>query len=683
MRGRSNVHSSPGSSTSPSSSNTTTTNSTNGSRPHGAGTTAAKKPLISQHSNRGGGGASSSSSSSASSCPSSVCHSWWLHALLFFLSMAVAMLYGLFTWHLLFQAQQQRQEQQPLSSSSAFLPPHQQDNQPDSLPASCSFRPYAPHRFYQLSQPKDAAPDFLKSVPYIYGQWPLLLRPSTTTTISTRKVVHKKLCVDQSEWRNATTTTTWPFADGTNPSILSMTRYQQFVAPEHQQQFDRQNIAWMATVCMTNSQCLWKETLDQIHDLHLKAQQTTPDTVRTVLLFLNDNFETLVQATIYLKLDAPRYGKPGGSRFLRSSSQSHHHLPALDDARLFLYQGQVWISYREGRLFGYDVQVLNPLHISMDDNNHKWTATIWASETTSFCCGRNMALLTPTHTGNSNAPLLSVTWVDPVTVITVDTTPHLQLHQQQAKQQRRRLQEEKQQQEQQNEDNSEPRTQSNLTESRWPPPLPPFVLRQTSSSFAASSMESPSEPLWGEEQWALRGKEQLEHRQLSEAKANKNKLLKKPKSHVHGTNAFMVYLPQRREYLGIAHFHRPNDREPNPYARFGHHYTHAFYTIPATTPSMYQSLATLSQEFVLPAASAPPPLQDAEIIQFISGLEYDATTKEIVLAYGINDCEGAVMRLDYETVVKPLLKAVPPPLESSSSAPQYLQVVDLMEPLKL
>ena len=228
-----------------------------------------------------------------------------------------------------------------------------------------------------------------------------------------------------------------------------------------------------------------------------------------------------------------------------------------------------------------------------------------------------MALLTtsPTttrRTSDNQEPLQAVTWVDPMTVETVDTTPHQQQQQQQ--------------------------------------------------------QQSPNVP-----------------RRLSNALPNdKNKKKKKKaateKSHVHGTNAFMVYLPDRNEYLGVAHFHRPPDREANPYARFGHHYTHAFYTISATPP---HRLATLSPEFVVPSVWHPT---NAEVIQFASGLEYHAAQQELVLAYGINDCEAAVTRLDYRTVVDQWLRPVPQPPdgpqaeeEEDASVPQ---VVDFMKPLQ-
>lgn len=72
-------------------------------------------------------------------------------------------------------------------------------------------------------------------------------------------------------------------------------------------------------------------------------------------------------------------------------------------------------------------------------------------------------------------------------------------------------------------------------------------------------------------------------------------------------------------------------------------------------------LTALSPEFVLAGS---------EIIQFISGLEFDGTT--VTLAYGINDCEAAVVQLDWASIVQPFLRKV-----SSGK-----QVVDLMAKLK-
>ena len=135
-------------------------------------------------------------------------------------------------------------------------------------------------------------------------------------------------------------------------------------------------------------------------------------------------------------------------------------------------------------------------------------------------------------------------------------------------------------------------------------------------------------------------------------------------SHFHGTNAFMVPFGDL-ELLGTGHFHRPPGRGKNDYARFGHHYTHAFFTITAKPP---HRLKRLSPEFVL-ASKSNKHGDDADIIQFASGLEVDG--KDVILAYGINDCEGAAVYVD-RAVVDGLLRAVP----------DGMQVVDLLEKIK-
>eukprot|EP00797_Seminavis_robusta_P012805 Sro19_g013680.1 n/a (269) ;mRNA; r:158109-158915 len=258
---------------------------------------------------------------------------------------------------------------------------------------------------------------------------------------------------------------------------------------------------------------------------------------------------------------------------------------ALDDARLFIHLNKLWVSYREGPNFGYEKQVLNEIHMAMTAAGGQLTATLKASESASFCCGRNMALME--HLDDPTQ-LQSLTWADPVTVIDVDD---------------------------------------------------------------------------GRKQTAPK------QRQLAESK-------KKKKSHFHGTNAFMVYLPKTQEFLGIGHFHRPSGRDAfNPYARFGHHYTHTFFTISSKPPFR---LLRLSAEFVLPSKSKILGSDDADIIQFLSGLEVITTTTAsgakkdyAVIAYGINDCEGAAVYLSMNKVNQ-LLRPVP----------EGKEVVDLMEPLK-
>jgi hypothetical protein len=568
----------------------------------------------------------------------------------------------------------------------------------------CRFRRYAHHRYYHLQRssppPPPAAatasssltdhpqPDFLTRAEYIHGDWPILLQEHEAPV---------KLCVNQSAWFHpprtttsttavitttttntapdkpapATTTTTtvvWPFADGTNPSLLHLSRLRaqapavaKLIGSAHP------DTEYIVTVCMTNSQCTWKDvapppdtptnqatsTLAPMIDLP-DLTQTQPDTVRTMLQLLNGQLEHIVETTIYLQRDAA-----WGKRYPDPNNPTTMHLPSLDDARLFVYNGQVYVSYREGPSFGYDAQVLNPIHWDFA-LQPQFTATIRASESSAFCCGRNMALLPdfawsssslataskPTD-GNSAPvvpPLLhALTWVDPVTVEAVDTTPLI--HRKDSKTKR----------------------------------SPKRRLGQ-SVSRSGEARKATSFKAWNAttimDETATRRR-----RLIGGDTSTTTRSAQKHKSHIHGTNAFMVPLPastasrdrQSREFLGVAHFHRPNDRKPNEYARFGHHYTHAFYTVSSDDDSTTLDassfwLSGLSSEFVLPAIHAP---DNAEIIQFVSGLEYNPETKQVILAYGINDCEAAVTTLDLSTV-QTMLKSVP----------KGQQVVDFMFPLK-
>lgn len=469
---------------------------------------------------------------------------------------------------------------------------------PERVSTSCSFRPYPSHRYYGLDR-GDVPPFLAAPTPYVWGSWPIVLSDAEPT----------KLCMDQSAWQPHDTDTVprWPFADGTNPSLLHVSRWPAaatLLPP---------SVRWLATTGMTHAQCVWnpKHTSrrtsrtdgDTSHTPPFWATQTEPDTVRTVLLLLDDQWRVQAQVTIGLERDAAW----GRNYPARTQPNTRRDIFALDDARLFVHQEQLWISFREGQIFGYETQVLNRVYLTRTDDDNDatndgldgtsptpWRATIRASETTSFCCGRNMALMEPRHEPHT---LQSLTWIDPVTVVDVDTTPLVQ---------------------RKKNDKGQGKPHRRLLE-----PLPdPFHTNTTSAQRRRTAVAATKTP---------------------------------PKSHIHGTNAFMVYWPAHDVYLGVGHFHRPHDRKPNSYARFGHHYTHVFYTLTASAP---YRLGHVSPEWVLPAAS-PPHAHDAEIIQFASGLEVDPDGEhDIVVAYGINDCEAAVVRVAATTVWK-LLRPVP------------------------
>jgi len=502
-----------------------------------------------------------------------------------------------------------------------------------STSTNCSFRRYPPHRYFKLNE--RPLPSFLSETKYIYGEFPTLL-PISDKIIETKG--QQKLCVDQSSWlkpvrlptssSSANTPTqqqeqrqqqeTLPFADGTNPSILRIQNNPNLHLP-----IDfGPDAMYLTTICMTNSQCAWKDSPKDIQEYHI-SQQSEPSTVRTILFILDSNFQVLEETTIMTRLDAP-YGK------MKSISNTYAIYP-LDDARLFTYQKELWVSYRDGPNFGYEKQVLNRIHLTRTSSTSSSTsaqqqqkgegtvlqATLMASEIDTLCCGRNMALFENVYTHQ----LQALTWVDPVTVVNVNVR-------------------EKQKQQQQD---GPTRRLLEIMDNREQQQRPPPQLLDISAD-----------------------RDNHSHRRLSSKGSD-----------FHGTNGFMVHLPKTKEYIGIGHFHRPPGRKANEYARFGHHYTHAFFTISDQEPYI---LKRLSPELLLPSSvsSSDAAAADGEIIQFWSGLERHYVEEDdddddgvMALAYGINDCEGAATYINMKTIDS-LLREVSPGME----------VLDLLEPLK-
>lgn len=264
--------------------------------------------------------------------------------------------------------------------------------------------------------------------------------------------------------------------------------------------------------------------------------------------------------------------------------------------------------YRNGPLFGYNDQIHNPIHFEVPSEDERkdgmsFVAYVKASETVRVCCGRNIALIseeTKVKDGAlswvQNPTLKALTWVDPVTVVDVNLGDVM------GKLDHRRLDE----------------------------GLHSYAVYQYSNNLHFDH----------------------EHRRLKEKGT--------PKSHIHGTNGYMVPLPSTGELLGIAHFHRPEDRKSSDHALHGHHYTHVFFTVARQSDGLYK-LKRLSNEFMFQAQYSPIDdeklYQDGDIIQFASGLDLvgSDTDGSLVISYGINDCEGAVFTISIEEVSKMLI----------------------------
>jgi len=185
-----------------------------------------------------------------------------------------------------------------------------------------------------------------------------------------------------------------------------------------------------------------------------------------------------------------------------------------------------------------------------------------------------------------------------------------------------------------------------------------------------------SSPAFGDHQQI---QQQQQQQQWQDQQSHRRLGSKPKKSHIHGTNGYMVPLPTTSELLGIAHFHRPEDRRKSTFALHGHHYTHAFFTIAREggDPSNPFKLKRLSNEFVFRANSLPKGMtelpHDADVIQFASGIDVVGNDVDgrLVVSYGINDCEGGVFGLAMELVQEMLREVGPGEV-----------VVDLMETIK-
>jgi len=366
-------------------------------------------------------------------------------------------------------------------------------------------------------------------------------------------------------------------------------------------------------------------------------------------------FRTLAQSTLHLERD-DKYGTSRKaipllrSDELSSSSALNKYARIqleFDDPRLFFHHGRIWILYRNGPLFGYDAQVHNPVHFEqpprMDnvgsgdrgdgEDGKFYTAFVKASETVIIRGGRNIALISeePMIAGkhddgkvrwNPFPKLKALTWVDPVTVV---------------------------------EDIDLRGIDKRLS-----------LMNENEEEKDVDGVNADSN-----------GNDGVGHGRRLRSERQQRKTTS-TKSNIHGTNGYMIPLTTTGELLGIAHFHRPEDRRPSQYALHGHHYTHAFFTIArdddvgtngtnsAMKTGQRYKLKRLSNEFVFRTNSIPegmtrPPSDDGDIIQFASGLDLLGSDIDgrAIISYGINDCEGAVFTLSMQIVQQMLIEVQP------------------------
>ena len=409
----------------------------------------------------------------------------------------------------------------------------------------CSFRQYPPHRFYGVNRTNEIL--FLHETKYLWGTYPSLL-PVTRTF---------KICADQTEWQQGTV----PFADGTNPTVLSIERLRKHLPKEHEilAFMEHKGAHYLGSLTFKNIMAC---------EFPFPDPRTEPEAMRTLLVLLDEHMQTITQTTMQLELDSDL----GWRNRTKIGDSFERQTLIFDDARLFVHGKEVWVSfknYQSGPLIT-QVQVFSPL--KFETNQQSWSAIIPASESRYVCCGRNMGVLEEPGTVDDHVlfPLKHMDTIDPVNI-----SSHLMRN-------------------------------NDLPEKKKFLPYPPDPIKY--------------------------GK------------------------YLHGTTGMLLHLPDRGEYVGILHQHRPHkkgEKDGVDYAPFGHHYSHTFFTVTDKAP---HKLTRMSKEFLFPAQTREFK-NDAENIQFASGLDIvERDGKEYVLiSYGIGDCEGAVVEVEWSIVEEMLL----------------------------
>ena len=560
----------------------------------------------------------------------------------------------------------------------------------------CAFRSYPKSRLYGLHD--KSQPNFLSSdATYIRGELPIILNPIEKDDVEQTTPV--KPCLDTTSWETlwdeSTKRNRLPFTDGHNPSIVSLASnpYVQGMSNSNDNTNDKQqhirldpkhiapltsafpnyspNNLFLGVTIFGNGQCKFGLSEEEVTTYNFSTYNDPPDGKRTIIAVMTPPmpleteqqkqqppFQILGQTTLLLERDVKYGTKRQRGKYIEAESNPQgggytriHQ--EFDDPRFFFHEGRLWVLYRNGPLFGYQDQIHNPVHfesVGGDGGEVKFVAYVKASETVRVCCGRNIALISEEvarvvndgSSGNSNGGdggekkevewmpsggLKALTWVDPVTVVDValgDVSNLLKDH------------------------------------------------RQLSESEVDEEARGDGLMIQAD----LGGETSMHHRRrLGSAK--------KPKSNIHGTNGYLVPLPSSGELLGIAHFHRPENRKESNYALHGHHYTHSFFTIarqhqPTDSggDNTFQ-LKRISNEFLFRALSVPmgekKSPNDGDIIQFASGLDVYGSDIDgkLVLSYGINDCEGAVLTISMAKLQQMLIEVEP-----------GQEVVDLMRTAK-
>jgi len=120
---------------------------------------------------------------------------------------------------------------------------------------------------------------------------------------------------------------------------------------------------------------------------------------------------------------------------------------------------------------------------------------------------------------------------------------------------------------------------------------------------------------------------------------------------VHGTSYHLsgnpVHIPEKGVYLSVLHKHKRTEK--NSPAGSGVQYLHYFILMDDRPPF---GLQKVSAPFCFPSQS-PGHANECEFIQFVGSMLRDPQDPQtLMISYGINDCESAIVRLPLEPVLE-------------------------------
>jgi len=480
----------------------------------------------------------------------------------------------------------------------------------------CSFRVYDPPRHYNLNLDGslENQPTFLSEAKYIRGMLPIVINPG--------KEGLKKVCMDTSEWEpmDSKNNQRWPFSDGQNPSFVSLRDDPHAMGDgggnKIRQRIDSSALMGLAEiygadalqsmyiglVLFGDSQCRWNMTPEQLREQGFSTWQKAPS-VRTMIVIMDSERNIVGKAVVELVQDSI-----WGTKRKKVPRKMRVDGVANDSS-----------CTREGkendRCFGRSIQQLDDPRFFF----HGGSLHVLFRNGPSF--GYEAQVQHPVHI-NAIGDGKFEAYIKASEMFEVCCGRNIAFISEVPSQSKEKL-------ESPNNKNNE-----ELLALTWVDPVTVEIINTPnteSSSTTAAHQESIK-------------------RRLQKSK--------KEKSHIHGTNGYLLPLHSTSELLGVAHFHRPEGRDKNPYARVGHHYTHAFFTIQRkedgnqvdgdTTPKF--ALKRLSNEFIFESPSKNT--SDGDIIQFASGLDLVGSDTEgkLLVSYGINDCESASIFLNMDYV---------------------------------